>query len=626
MAMDENGPEQSSRPRRWLESIGYQIAFRCEGWTECLVWCDDERWLGRGGSCGGALEDALSQMLPSRAARLASPSFHASDAANHGPIVSNDEPREDSRSSDPVPEETASSPAESERSSPADVVPVSVEPQPDPALSVEDALRSLDPLEDRISAERPELGLATPERQRLVILGWICHARAVEDAAGHSPEVEERVHGIAVGLTVLSKLYWPGSVVGLQLHKMPEDTVRDLPATWKTAPPKTWEEAATAAEEALRQVEARDAKAGRDEYGWADSAMLAPAPLDPMSELNSLRAAVERLTGPVDRPVAKNVARRVKKLSAHEIESAVAWGRLVRWLRGFVTDFEVWGQLAGRLRWMAKELATANEVLREVLDPGSRPPQSWATLLRRDPEEKRRRRARQKLYLRLTDLHVHPIEADVKEWLRDGLDLIENGALAKALLPFSEIVCSIDGQAFLPGGENRRLRKRLAGVQEELTSSTGTSAPLPEVAAQIRLAREAPEEFEVERVDATAALLSTVRAITGGRRAVFVGNRADTNLKGALERDLGFASLDWCEGGTRRIDATAERIEAGAYDLVLGATGFQAHTTDRRLYTACRKTGATYVRVNKGRLVACAAAIARAMGSGAKKDLQGGRS
>ncbi len=626
---------QASTPdaQEWLWGLGYRIVFRVQGWTECLVLASGERWLGQGATETEALLHALEQMLPSRAARMAlggcvARPVEAAEDAHEGGLhdvfargrdsalrllvsreaesvvaseLSNDELQA------PVPGAEACPVAGSKREP-----ELAVEPARAPRLSGADALAALAPLEDRIVAERAELGMASPERQRLVVLGWMCRARGLEDDAGHAEEVEARVHEVARQLALLCKQTWPGAVIALQLTAEPPDTARDLPAGW-TPVPRNWHEAADAAEAALRQVEEQDAAAGFDDDGWADAAVLAPAPLDPEAELHALRAEVERLTGSLAQPVAKNVGKRLRKLPAAGLGPLTEWAGLLRWLRGHVTDFESWSLVAGRLRWLSREVAKTDEHLREVLDPTQRPSRSWAAVLGRDPEEKRRRRARQALYRRLPELLANPEEGDVRAWVLDGLDLIENGALAKTLRPFREVVRSIDVKAFLPGAENRRARKRLSAIQQEFEGEPGTVEPLPEVEAEIRQALEAPEAPQCEPVDTTGRLLATVRAFTGGQRAVFVGNRADPKLRGTLEQQLGFASIEWCEGGPRRVNAAAERIEAGAYGVVLGATGFQSHMTDGKLYDACRKAGVTYVRVNKGRLMACAVAIAGAL-------------
>jgi hypothetical protein len=54
--------------RDYLIRLGYHVAYREQGWTECLLSHRDERWLGRGLSRVEALGDALRLAFPSHAA------------------------------------------------------------------------------------------------------------------------------------------------------------------------------------------------------------------------------------------------------------------------------------------------------------------------------------------------------------------------------------------------------------------------------------------------------------------------------------------------------------------------------------------------------------------------------
>jgi hypothetical protein len=94
----------------------------------------------------------------------------------------------------------------------------------------------------------------------------------------------------------------------------------------------------------------------------------------------------------------------------------------------------------------------------------------------------------------------------------------------------------------------------------------------------------------------------------------FVTNRADPDLEDLLRSTFQFAEIDWCEGTPRRLETIVERIKSGAFDYVLAATGFQAHRVDGKLYGTCKRAGIPYVRVNKGRPVACAVALSRELG------------
>jgi hypothetical protein len=110
-----------------------------------------------------------------------------------------------------------------------------------------------------------------------------------------------------------------------------------------------------------------------------------------------------------------------------------------------------------------------------------------------------------------------------------------------------------------------------------------------------------------------ATLVSRVRTVTHGRRALFVSNRDDDALEAKLQEQLGL-SITWCDGSLRRMQAQCARIGQGSYDLVLGATGFQKHSTDGALARAAAAAGVPYVRVNRGRSLTVVQAIARAYG------------
>jgi hypothetical protein len=98
-----------------------------------------------------------------------------------------------------------------------------------------------------------------------------------------------------------------------------------------------------------------------------------------------------------------------------------------------------------------------------------------------------------------------------------------------------------------------------------------------------------------------------------GNKALFVSNRDDPNLQRAVERAFG-VTLDWCDGSPRRLQSAVTRIEQGSYDLVIGATGFMDHGTERAVSPACKNAGVPYARAYRGRTLACARAIATAVG------------
>jgi hypothetical protein len=109
-------------------------------------------------------------------------------------------------------------------------------------------------------------------------------------------------------------------------------------------------------------------------------------------------------------------------------------------------------------------------------------------------------------------------------------------------------------------------------------------------------------------------LLMRVLAHTGDKRVVFVSNREDPDLRRKLSETFVFAGLDWCCCGPLLVESLKKKIGSGAYDMVLCATGFLGHRVDSALSHACRKAGIRFVRVNKGRPLACLMALARDLG------------
>jgi hypothetical protein len=628
----------------WLDLLGYTVAFREQGWTECLVLRPGEQWLGRGMGDADALADAVGRMLPSHAARAGVPDavLRALRLGDAAPVEivealphlwTADVQPADVLPTPPVIDPPA--PAFDAPAPPAPSVDVRPSPQPEPAgdpvrqppvvdpptpaavkrpperlLGVEESLEALEPLRDRIAAERAELGLAAPHRQRLVILSWICRARAVEIASGEAPLVTDRVAGIAKELSLLTRLWWPGSVTGLQLYATPGEVNRELGLPPGQPPLQTWTDAADAAEQALARIVDRELAAGRDEYGWADGTALLPVPGNPAAELRELRARLEKAVGPIDEPPPKTLPINLQRPGPKDVATFVQLGRLARWLRGGVVDFDTWSRIAGRLRWLAGRMQKAGDPLAQCLDPATRPPTTWAATLGRDPEAQKRKRERLELYRRLATLDANDSQA-VRICLADGLRLLAPEALARAMRPFRDVLLAIDPDELVDNNraERRRLRK-LHAVLEFGSGSPVVDADTDD-AADVDLA--APTVEESATIDPIVELFQRVRLHTAGRRAAFISNRNDPELASMLHEALGFAEIDWCEGTPRRVQDITIRIGQGAFDYVLAATGFQSHSVDGKLYDACKRAKVPYVRVNKGRPVACAAAILRRM-------------
>ena len=79
--------------------------------------------------------------------------------------------------------------------------------------------------------------------------------------------------------------------------------------------------------------------------------------------------------------------------------------------------------------------------------------------------------------------------------------------------------------------------------------------------------------------------------------------------------------LAWTEATPRRVEAESRAVAAGAYDLVLSATGFHNHSVDAILSRAARTGGARYVRVDRGGPLACLRALVRELGPASATSL-----
>ncbi|MGZ3476211.1 MAG: hypothetical protein ACXWUG_19825, partial [Polyangiales bacterium] len=265
--------------QRWLVENGYRLAFRRDGWVECLATRENERWIGRGHDDAEAVTDLLAVMFPSHAARAA---LEVALAPKPAPIVVPPDPE------------------------PPVVAPVVVEPPPPPpppvearkevivvrreeeratdAATIDEALSALAQLAAEIEDARGDVGKMAPERQRLYLLGWICRARAWEESADGEQAVIAAVARIAKRLSDFAKAWWPGNVRPLQLTARPEDV---LPTATVA---RTWSEAAARVDERLDQLLHEAIAQGLDEGGWRDAERCVPPPPDPTAALERVRA------------------------------------------------------------------------------------------------------------------------------------------------------------------------------------------------------------------------------------------------------------------------------------------------------------------------------------------------
>jgi len=452
-------------------------------------------------------------------------------------------------------------------------------PRARPDEDPESALRQLI---ERIECDSRWLACAAPARQRLVLLGWLAVARTWQDDHPE-PRVASLVPDVVRRLRALTETWWPGSITAFHRHAWPSDCVRDLPGV-DPHDLQTWDDVARHAAATLARIEERDLLAGLDADGWADAAQLRPAPDAPADSLAALVREIER-HGPLTQ-------RQPRDRAVPPTEQLVSWARWARWLRGATEDDATWGAVMGRLRYWCQGPDAAP--LRQILNPVWRPHAPWIQIIGRAESE-----------VALRDLLARVPSPDAGEaqrlaWLRRALALTtwHHDAIAEAAAPLGPWILGLVPERL--GDIDRRIRRRLRKLQESLGSEGERPAPGPDEAAL-------PEEHEPDRAPIARAVLEATR----GRHALFVSNRSDPALQERLLRDFSFGALDWAEATPRRIDAAVEKIAAGTFELVLGATGFLGHREDGRLARACKSAGIPYVRVHKGRPSAVAQALMR---------------
>ena len=613
---------------RFLIIRGYETAYREDGFAECLLVHGDERWLGRGPDRERALLDAVAQAFPSSLARtLLEKAIEDLEKTVEPAELQGVEQEPLYRSpTQPSPPLETALPQTLTALAEANVVVEVSEEQDSKApisrvvpsssaivrttLSEEEALTKLSELRATIESDAEELGLCAPPRQRLVLLAWMARARSYQDDAPPSSRIYDAVRAFAKTIGQLAKDWWPGNVPALQITSRPVDALKTLPPP-DSAPPMTWGAVADLAELALRQMEQEDSARDRDDYGWADTQRLLPAPEDADEVLREMLAQIEKIA-PLGRLP-----------EAGEVPSAdrlLEWVRKLRWVRDGVEDVRTWGRIAGRLRfWARKEREASKE-----LEPTFIPDRPWAFVLRAEAmatadaqrkleEETRRAEELGRVLEEAPRPEASPTTEELAAWLAKALPFTDTfqAEVANAMLPFRDQVLSLDVSNI--EGADRRIRRRLAKLRESLDNPASIEHPPASTRRAVSVVQPV-EELVTEASSPNSELRRRVVEHTRGRRAVFVSNRADEDLRERVGELFDFEVLDWVEAEPRRIDALADTIAAGAYDFVLGATGFMDHTVDGKLSRACKRTSARYIRVNRGRPTACLRAVARSLG------------
>lgn len=629
----------SERSRLHLHHAGYGVAFRSQEWTECLISRAEERWLGHGASDDEAFNDALRQMLPSRLARdlfeaqLASsaeePASAEPPAATEAtpPLATEETPPLASTAVAEKAVEVAAAPEESAPAEPIAAVasleappageiaapPPAPAPEP-PAESAEnaspaarvtpaepdtraralaEALAALEKMLRDIDEDLPRLAKKSAERQRIYLLAWICRARAYEESLPDARPVVLAVQRIARRLSEVGKMLWPGSVRALQIATTPADTMEPYSAD---SAPSTWAEAAERAEARRAEHILKATSAGYDEDGWIDANVGKLAPPNPDALLTQAVTDLDALLGRTGEASPE----------AQDIAAIVRVAQTLRWIRQSVQDHLAWGLAMGRLRRFSLSLGMPGVTLRKTIDPTFRPPSGWAPVETTPPESAPKKDISGELVAELSSLE--PDGSTLFPWLLRAFDVFPTPAIAEMLRPWRRQTAALADIA--ANYEDRRIRRRMRDLLQRLESGGGEDIPRSAVRNT-----PPPEEEETESADDSALqqLCDRVRPHTEGRRVLFASNRADERLEARLTELLG-VRMTGCDGAPRRVQSQCERIAQGSYDLVLSATGFQDHAIDGAMARAASSAGIPYVRVNRGRPLACAQAIARELG------------
>ncbi len=649
---------------RWLPAFlrehGYRGLRRQHDWCEYLVWHGDERWLAHGPDDAAALSHLLAQMFPSAAARsllaqqdtahettpavqaaAQATSIQASAQATSAQAIaaqvtssahaasahaaSAPPPATQSSAQAPtgppatalrVPEPTATepatpAPAEPERRELPKVGERLILPTPAyPPAAVAEARDTLDEILKEMAEARPDFAVMAPRLQKVHMLGWICRARGLDEQFAGEHKVTVLVRRVAHELTTISKIMWPGSVQALQMSARPDCVVGELGV--KTSQfPRTWNDASEYVLQHRDRAILSDVPL--DDYGWADD-VRRPPPGDPRTLLREAQHTVESVAGPAQEPPPRHLNTPPEDLGQESIDQLVKHVQQLRAIRLHTLQPELWGCVIGRLRWLSGRLGDRAPALRKWLDPEFRPPvdNTRATAI----QSEKTRLAQQASRDARAALSETAEPAVLGTWLL-GAFAVFNTAEVAALVgePLRAVVLELDDDA-LPDAD-RRLRRRLRDLKAHLQNasdlgSPGSTGSEPDESDTGDTDARASEDSEpVEVVD--DSLTALVRARVRGNSAHLVSNRDDPDLKANLEEQLGL-DISWCDGNPRKVQAQCESIARNSYDLVLIATGFQAHMIDGILARAARAGGVPYVRVFKGRPLACVRALARSFG------------
>jgi len=379
-------------------------------------------------------------------------------------------------------------------------------------------------------------------------------------------------------------------------------------ATWATEP-GDWRQASVLADRLLQEHLQKSNEAGLDEDGWSDGAARTPPPANPDALLEDVDGELKAMLSTLN----EAMGGRFMDVGNAELEVLLSAARKLRWLRGAVRDDVAWGVAMGRLRRTAPLFGERGARVRDALDPRTKPLVPWANVLGADVDEPIPVPNETQAELAAELPAAEETQDGLVAWLVRAFDILNTPDLVALLVPIKDKVAALTEEAEKHG--DRRVRRRLKG----LLRSVAAAAEQAEMGTPAEPIVEPSEPEDLPSVDdsmaahALTALSARVREQTRGCRALFVSNRDDPELGSRLSELLGI-TITWCDGSLRRVQAQCERIVRGSYDLVLSATGFQVHGVDSALARASSASDIPYVRVNRGRPVACVQAIAREFG------------
>ena len=638
----------ADKVRRYLEQAGYRIAAREEGFVTVLVSQGAERWLGSGPDEEDALADAVTRMFPSGLAEELL--FAALDAfedeeqdedeeqekveeqeeepeeleeqdGDEGPdedeepeelqvpeglqvpeeIEEPEELEEDQVEVDEVAEPfgVAEDPDSQETLVDGAATPPAPPPEPDvpppsPRLTVREALEQVEYLQDEVDDLLAEVAWTAPPQVRIQLTAWLARARAIQQATGHADRVEGAVRRLAGRLGAVTKRWWPGYLSVLQLHAVPADVNRKMELGLQG--PLTWAAVADALEASLDDLG----------EGWADDAALDPRPNAVDATFEAICSDLEALLGPLHLEPSPGSIERIDDASTRK--ALGEWARRLRWMRGVAPSGERWASAMGHLRWVAQHVPATRRSLDPLLDPEKGPREgTWARALGEDPE-KRRRQRRVRAVLRKTPGPTATPE-EVASWLAEALTLgadLTNRQVMGLVPGHADTIRGFANEDL--GDVERNVRSRLRKLKKALDEGESAAPPPTVVDDEGDGAEDSDDD-----ADPVGDLVARVRDRVAGKKAVFVSNRKDTQLKDKLEERLGL-DISWCSGSPRRVQSVGQQVASGTYDYVILATGFAGHSADAILGKAASTAGVPFVRAYKGRPLATLRALARDLG------------